>query len=89
MTKIVTKYTRQQFDIRTCHFSRAIVSWLLNMFAMAKKNNMLFDTCYDLDRKGISSAVRNQRFGGKLVKVRANPLSFKGELLKVVGGNLQ
>ena len=54
-----------------------------------KKNNMLFDTCYDVDRKGISSAVRNQRFGGKLVKVRANSLSFKGELLKVVGGNLQ
>ena len=41
-----------------------------------KKNNMLFDTCYDLDRKGISSAVRNQRFGGKLVKVRVNSLSF-------------
>ena len=54
-----------------------------------KKNNMLFDTYYDLDRKGISSAVRNQRFRSKLVEVRANSLSFKGELLKVVGGNLQ
>ena len=54
-----------------------------------KKNNMLFDTYYDLDRKGISSAVRNQRFRGKLVEVRANSLSFKGEFLKVVGGNLQ
>ena len=41
MTKIVTKYTRQQFDIHTCHFGGASVSWPVIIFAMAKKL-----TCY-------------------------------------------
>lgn len=54
---------------------------MIKRLTQKKENFTRIDIQYDLNRKGIRSAVKEQveRFGSKLVKVGANLFYFRGQ----------